>query len=130
MQKIFNKTLLRLLVLVLISATVFMLSPLAVIVSGEEGFALSPSSVIPVISASEIVDFLSGQLSRTSHEEFAAGLQKIIAVYAVVVNAGTIDAHEIKLRAEWQHYAFANDLHFNTVILLYPQPASDHPSES
>lgn len=130
MQKIFNKTLLHSLVLVLIGATVFTLSPLAVIVSGEEGFALSPSSVIPVISASEIIDFPSGQLSRTSHEEFAVGLQKIIAVYAVVVDAGVIDAHEIKLLAEWQHYAFTNDLHFNTPFLLFPQPASDHPSES
>lgn len=116
--------------LVLVGATVFMLSPLAVIVSGEEGFVLSPSSVIPVISASEVVDVLSGQLSRTSHEEFAVDLQKIIAVHVVVVHAGAIDAHEIKLRAEWQHYALANDLRFNTPFLLYPQPSSDHPSES
>ena len=64
MQKIFNKTLLRVLVLVLISVTVFMLSPLAMIVIGDEGFALSPDSVIPVISASEFVDFPSGQLPR------------------------------------------------------------------
>lgn len=130
MQKVFNKTFLRVLVLILIGATVFMLSPLAVVVIGDEGFALSPSSVIPVISASEIVDFLSGQLPRASHEEFAVSLQKIIAVHIVVVNAGAIAAHEIKLCAEWQHYAFANDLHFNTPFLLYPQPSSDHPSES
>ncbi|GEM_PF-5428664 len=123
MQKIFNQTLLRLLVLVLIGAMVFMLSPLAVIVSGEEDFTLSPSSVIPVISASEIVGFLSGQVPRASHEEFAF---KIIAVHAVVVNCG---AHEVKLLAEWQHYAFANDLHFNIPLLAYRQPSSEHPSE-
>lgn len=130
MQKNLNKTLLRSLVLVLLCATVFMLSPLAAIVTGEEGFALSLGGVIPVISASETVGFLSGQLPRASHQEFAFCLQKIIAVHAVVVNAGAIDAHEIKLRAEWQHYALANELHFNTPFRLYPQPASDHPSES
>lgn len=130
MQKIFNKTLLRVLVLILISVTVFMLSPLAMIVIGDEGFALSPDSVIPVISASEFVDFPSGQLPRISHEEFAFCLQKIIAVHAIIVNACAIGAHEIKLCAEWQYYALANDLHFNTPFLLYPQPASDHPSES
>lgn len=130
MQKIFNNTLLRVLVLVLISATVFMLSPLAMIIIGDEGFAVSPSSVIPVISVSEDIDSLNGQPPRTSHEEFAVSLQKILAVHIVVVNDGTIDAHEIKLCAEWQHYAFTNDLHFNTPFLLYPQPSSDHPSES
>jgi len=126
MQKIFNKALLHILVLALIGATVLMLSPLAVVINQEEGFALSSGDVIPVITASEIVDFLSGLLPRASHEEFAFCLQKIIATHTVVVNACAIVANEIKLFAEWQHYALANDLHFNSPLLTYRQPSSEN----
>lgn len=101
-----------------------MLSTLAVVINQEEGFALPPGDVIPVITASEIVDFLSGLLPRASHEEFAFCLQEI----AVVVTACAIGAHEIKLFAEGQHYILANDLHFNIPLLTYRQPASENSS--
>jgi hypothetical protein len=75
------------------------------------------------------VNFLSGLQPRVSHDEFASCLQKIIATHAVVVDACAIGAHEIKLFAEGQHYALANDLQFNIPLLTYRQSSSEHPSE-
>lgn len=106
-----------------------MLSPLATVIAFENGLASSPEDGTYVITASAAVNFLSGLQPRVSHEEFAFCLQKIIATHAVVVNACTISAHEIKLFAEGQHYALANDLHFNIPLLTYRQPSSAHTSE-
>lgn len=129
MPKLFNKTLLRILALVLIGVTILTLSPLAASINQDQDVARSSRHIIPAFAASEVVYFLSGLLLRASHEEFAFCLQKIIATYAVVVNASIIGVKEIRLFAERQHYALANDLHFNTPFLIYCQPSSEHSSE-
>ena len=129
MRKPFNRALLYILVTALVGATILMLSPLAILITVEEGFALSSGERIPVITASESFDFLSGLLPRVSHQEFAVSLQKIIATHAVVVDACVSLANEIKLFLEWKQYAFANDLHFNIPLLTYRQLSNDHPSE-
>jgi hypothetical protein len=129
MRKLFNKALLYPWVGVLVGTTILLLSPLATVIAFENGLASSSSEDgTYVIIAPAAVNFLSGLQPRVSHEEFAFCLQKIIAVHAVVVDACAIGAHEIKLLAEWQQYALANDLHFNVPLLTYRQPSSEHPS--
>lgn len=129
MRKLFNKTLLHLLVVVLIGATVFMLSPLAVVISEGEIFTPASSKALPVITTAGAADFLSGLLPRASHEEIAVCLQKILAVSAVVVDAAAIGIKDARLFAEGEHYVLANDLQFNSPLLIYRQSSSDHSSE-
>lgn len=129
MQKLFNKTWLHALTLVLIGAAVFMLSPLTMAVSRGEIFPPTTSDAIPVIAAAGAINFLSGLLPRVSHEEIAVCLQKIIAVFAVVIGASAIGVEDVRRLAERRHYALANDLQFNIPLLIYRQSSSDHSSE-
>jgi hypothetical protein len=129
MKKLFNKTWLHALTLVLIGATVFMLSPLAVAISQGEIFASASSDAIPVITTAGAVNFLSGLPPRASHEEIAVCLQKVIAVFAVVVGASAINVEDLRRFAEGRHYALANDLQFNIPLLTYRQSSTEHSSE-
>jgi hypothetical protein len=130
MRKLFNKILFCLWVGVLVGTTLLMLSPLATVIAFENGLASSSfEEGTFVITASAAMNFVSGLQPRLSHAEFAFCLQKIIATHAVVVNACALGADEIRLFAEWQHYALANDLHFNIPLLTHRLPSSEHPSE-
>jgi hypothetical protein len=127
MRKIYNNALLCILAMVLIGATGLILSPLAVIIKFEQSIVPSSGSATPEITVVKAVDFLNGLLPRASHKEFASCLQKIVT-HAVVVNACTIVAGELKLVVEWQQYALDNVLHFNIPLLTYRQPSSENSS--